>query len=104
MKNFSKYILFLIFAGLNIGAALLIARYFQISWGIIAVIMVIVLALIDLPQRIQNYKIKQKQKELQEQRQKENKQNRQIANMKKQEAVKRQRRLNERDLNRRGGR
>ena len=105
MKNSDKLILLLFFVLLNLGAAFIISRFFQLSWAVIAVSMVVVLAIIDLPGMIRNRTIKKAQRKANEEARKvhqekmqKNKEAKELAEKKREEAVKRQRRLTERNM------
>ena len=105
MKNSDKLILLLFFVLLNLGAAFIISRFFQLSWAVIAASMVVVLAIIDLPGMIRNRKIKKAQRKANEEARKvheekmqKNKEAKELAEKKREEAVKRQRRLTERNM------
>lgn len=105
MKKSDKLILLLFFVLLNLGAAFIISRFFQLSWAVIAVSMVVALAIIDLPGMIRNRKIKkaqrkasEEQRKAHEERMKKKQEDRELADKKREEAVKRQRRLTERNM------
>lgn len=105
MKKSDKLILLLFFVLLNLGAAFIISRFFQLSWAVIAVSMVVALAIIDLPGMIRNRKIKKAQRKASEEqrkahdeRMKKKQEDRELADKKREEAVKRQRRLTERNM------
>lgn len=105
MKKSDKLILLLFFVLLNLGAAFIISRFFQLSWAVIAVSMVVALAIIDLPAMIRNRKIKKAQRKASEEqrkahdeRMKKKQEDRELADKKREEAVKRQRRLTERNM------
>ena len=104
MKKSDKLILLLFFVLLNLGAAFIISRFFQLSWAVIAISMVVALAIIDLPGMIRNRKIKKAQRKASEEqrkahdeRMKKKQEDRELADKKREEAVKRQRRLTERN-------
>lgn len=105
MKKSDKLILLLFFVLLNLGAAFIISRFFQLSWAVIAISMVVALAIIDLPGMIRNRKIKKAQRKASEEqrkahdeRMKKKQEDRELADKKREEAVKRQRRLTERNM------
>lgn len=98
MKKSDKLILLLFFVLLNLGAAFIISRFFQLSWAVIAVSMVVALAIIDLPGMIRNRKIKKAQRKANEERMKKKQEDRELADKKREEAIKRQRRLTERNM------
>lgn len=105
MKKSDKLILLLFFVLLNLGAAFIISRFFQLSWAVIAISMVVALAIIDLPGMIRNRKIKkaqrkasEEQRKAHEERMKKKQEDRELADKKREEAVKRQRRLTERNM------
>lgn len=105
MKKSDKLILLLFFVLLNLGAAFIISRFFQLSWAVIAVSMVVALAIIDLPGMIRNRKIKKAQRKASEEqrkahdeRMKKKQEDRELVDKKREEAVKRQRRLTERNM------
>ena len=105
MKKSDKLILLLFFVLLNLGAAFIISRFFQLSWAVIAVSMVVALAIIDLPGMIRNRKIKKAQRKASEEqrkahdeRMKKKQEDRELADKKREEAVKHQRRLTERNM------
>lgn len=105
MKKSDKLILLLFFVLLNLGAAFIISRFFQLSWAVIAVSMVVALAIIDLPGMIRNRKIKkaqrkasEEQRKVHDERMKKKQEDRELADKKREEAVKRQRRLTERNM------
>ena len=104
LKRPDKLFLLLIFVLLNLGAAFVISRFFEISWAVIAVCMVIVLAIIDLPGMIRNRKIKKAQRKEFEARKKKNQQERALHEQKREEAVRRQRRMTERNIRNQGRR
>lgn len=104
MKRPDKLLLILIFVLLNLGAAFVISRFFEVSWAVIAVCMVIVLAIIDLPGMIRNRKIKKAQRKEMEARKKKNQQERTLHEQKREEAVRRQRRMTERNMRNQGRR
>ena len=70
MKKSDKLILLLFFVLLNLGAAFIISRFFQLSWAVIAISMVVALAIIDLPGMIRNRKIKKAQRKASEEQRK----------------------------------
>ena len=105
MKKSDKLILLLFFVLLNLGAAFIISRFFQLSWAVIAISMVVALAIIDLPGMIRDRKIKKAQRKASEEqrkahdeRMKKKQEDRELADKKREEAVKRQRRLTERNM------
>ena len=105
MKKSDKLILLLFFVLLNLGAAFIISRFFQLSWAVIAVSMVVALAIIDLPGMTRNRKIKkaqrkasEEQRKVHDERMKKKQEDRELADKKREEAVKRQRRLTERNM------
>lgn len=105
MKKSDKLILLLFFVLLNLGAAFIISRFFQLSWAVIAISMVVALAIIDLPGMIRNRKIKKAQRKASEEqrkahdeRMKKKQEDRELADKKREEAVKHQRRLTERNM------
>ena len=105
MKKSDKLILLLFFVLLNLGAAFIISRFFQLSWAVIAISMVVALAIIDLPGMIRNRKIKkaqrkasEEQRKVHDERMKKKQEDRELADKKREEAVKRQRRLTERNM------
>ena len=102
MKRPDKLLLILIFVLLNLGAAFVISRFFEVSWAVIAVCMILVLAIIDLPGMIRNRKIKKAQRKEMEARRKANKKERELHEQKREEAVKRQRRMTERNMRNQG--
>lgn len=104
MKGPSKLLLLICFLLLNAGAILVISRFFEVSWAVLAISMVVVLAIIDLPGMIRNRKIKKAQRKANEERIKKNKEERDLANKKREEAVIRQRRMTERNLHNQGRR
>ena len=98
MKGPSKLLLLIFFLLLNAGAVLVISRFFEISCDVLAVTMVVVLAIIDLPGMIRNRKIKKAQRKEQEERSKKRQEEKELAEKKREEAVVRQRRLTERNM------
>ena len=104
MKRPDKLLLIVIFTLLNLCAAFVIARFFQVSWAVIAACMVVVLAIIDLPGMIRNRKIKKAQRKELETRRKANQKERELHEQKREEAVKRQRRMTERNMRNQGRR
>ncbi len=98
MKRPDKLFLIVIFALLNLGAAFVISRFFEVSWAVIAVCMVVVLAILDLPGMIRNRKIKKAERKEMEARKKRNQEERALHEQKRAEAVKRQRRMTERNM------
>ena len=98
MKGPSKLLLLIFFLLLNAGAVLVISRFFEISWAVLAVTMVVVLAIIDLPGMIRNRKIKKAQRKEQEERSKKRQEEKELEEKKREEAVVRQRRLTERNM------
>ncbi len=107
MKNSGgsgKWVILLVFLLFNAGAIFVISRFFEISWAILAISMVFVLAIIDLPGMIRNRKIKKAQRKAEKERLEQNKKTRDTANQKAQQAKSRQRRMTERNIQNRGGR
>ena len=104
MKGPSKLLLLIFFLLLNVGAILVISRFFEVSWAVLAISMVVVLAVIDLPGMIRNRKIKKAQRKANEERVKKNKEERDLANKKREEAITRQRRMTERNMHNQGRR
>lgn len=98
MKGPGKILLLLCFLGLNIGAIMVISRFFEVSWAVLAVSMVVVLGIIDLPGMIRNRKVKKAQRKAQEERTKKNQENKELVEKKREEAIKRQRRMTERNM------
>ena len=83
---------------------MVISRFFEVSWAVLAISMVVVLAVIDLPGMIRNRKIKKAQRKANEERVKKNKEERDLANKKREEAITRQRRMTERNMHNQGRR
>lgn len=104
MKGPSKLLLLIFFLLLNAGAILVISRFFEVSRAVLAISMVVVLAVIDLPGMIRNRKIKKAQRKANEERVKKNKEERDLANKKREEAITRQRRMTERNMHNQGRR
>lgn len=98
MKKSDKLILILFFLLLNAGAILIISRFFEISWGILAATMVVVLAAIDLPKMLHNRKIKKANESKKKAKSKQLKEEKRIHEEKRQEAIKRQQRMTERNI------
>lgn len=99
MKKSDKILVAILFLALNLGFLYFISTFFNVSYGVLTISFIGIVAAIDINKRIKNAKIlkaERKKIEKEEQLKKEEQKKKiEIKNRKKEEAIKKQRRMTE---------